>query len=131
MTSEYGNTRIKGTVYDKAGSIVRSAAIAGFLSGTSSFISSYSNSGIKFEPNSGLAQFSPQTGAKLLEQGASKGIGNAVEKYADFIIKRAEQMQPVIKIDGGREFEIVFTESVKASVVHMKKVRRRLYDNTK
>lgn len=63
----------------------------------------------------------------MLEQGASKGIGNAVEKYADFVIKRAEQLQPVIKIDGGRKVTIVFTESVKASAVHMKKVRRKLY----
>lgn len=128
VTSEYGNTRIKGVVYDKAGAIVRNAAVAGFLSGMSSFVASNGNSNVTFEPNSGLAQFSPQAGAKLLEQGASKGIGNAVDKYADFIIKRAEQLQPVIKIDGGRVFEVVFTESVKASTVHMKKVKRRMYE---
>lgn len=63
----------------------------------------------------------------MLQQGASKGIGNAVEKYADFIIKRAEQMQPVIMIDGGRKLTIVFTDSVKASAVHLKKVRKELY----
>ena len=79
-----------------------------------------------FEPNSGLAKFSPQAGSKMLEQGASKGIGNAVEKYADFYIKRAEQLQPVIQIDGGRKLTIVFTESVKASTVNMKKVRKNL-----
>ena len=79
-----------------------------------------------FEPTSGLAKFSPQAGSKMLEQGASKGIGNAVEKYADFYIKRAEQLQPVIQIDGGRKLTIVFTESVKASTVNMKKVRQSL-----
>ena len=63
----------------------------------------------------------------MLEMGASKGIGNAMEKYADFYIKRAEQMQPVIKIDGGRKVTIVFTKSVKASTVNMKKVRRKFY----
>ena len=62
----------------------------------------------------------------MLEQGASKGIGNAVEKYADFYIKRAEQLQPVIQIDGGRKLTIVFTESVKASSVNLKKVRKSL-----
>ena len=48
-------------------------------------------------------------------------------KYADFIIKRAEQMQPVIMIDGGRKLTIVFTDSIKASAVHLKKVRKELY----
>ena len=67
----------------------------------------------------------------MLQQGASKGIGNAVEKYADFYIKRAEQLQPVIKIDGGRKLTIVFTKSVKASAVHMKRTRNALVTNRK
>jgi len=67
----------------------------------------------------------------MLRQGASRGIGNAVEKYADFYIKRAEQLQPVIKIDGGRKLTIVFTKSVKASAVHMKKVRAGLVTKRK
>lgn len=127
VAGENGDSDIRGLVYDRAGAIARSAAISGFLSCVADFMSR-NKSGITFEPHSGLAQFSPQTGAKMLEQGASKGIGNAVEKYADFIIKRAEQMQPVIKIDGGRQMTIVLTESVKASVVAMKKVRRQLYE---
>ena len=67
----------------------------------------------------------------MLEQGASKGIGDAVEKYADLYIKRAEQLQPVIQIDGGRKLTIGFTESVNAITVNMhcvnmKKVRQSL-----
>ena len=131
VAGENGDSDIRGIVIDRAGAVARSAAISGFLSGMADYVSTNNHSAVKFEPNSGLAQFSPQTGSKMLEQGASKGIGNAVEKYADFIIKRAEQMQPVIKIDGGRKLTIVFTESVKASAVHMKKVRRKLYAEKK
>lgn len=127
VTGENGDSDIRGMVIDRAGAVARSAALSGFLSGMAEYISVSNSSAVKFEPNSGLAQFSPQQGSKMLQQGASKGIGNAVEKYADFIIKRAEQMQPVIKIDGGRKVTIVFTESVKASAVNMKKVRRKLY----
>ncbi|GHT94283.1 hypothetical protein FACS1894122_10740 [Alphaproteobacteria bacterium] len=128
VAGENGDSRIRGMVFDRAGAVVRNAAVAGFLSGMADFASNNNNSAVTFAPNSGLAQFSPQTGSKMLEQGASKGIGNAVEKYADFIIKRAEQMQPVIKIDGGRKLTIVFTDSVKASAVHMRKIRRQLYE---
>ena len=127
VAGENGDSDIRGMVFDRASTVARTAAISGMLSGMADYITANNGSAVTFEPNSGLAQFSPQKGAKMLEQGASKGIGNAVEKYADFVIKRAEQLQPVIKIDGGRKVTIVFTESVKASAVHMKKVRRRLY----
>lgn len=126
VAGENGDSRIRGLVIDRAGAVVRQAAIGGFFSGIADFLTMNNSSAVKFEPNSGLAQFSPQRGSKMLEQGASKGIGNAVEKYADFYIKRAEQLQPVIQIDGGRKLTIVFTESVKASGVNMKKVRKSL-----
>ncbi|MDR2781504.1 MAG: TraB/VirB10 family protein [Holosporaceae bacterium] len=126
VAAENGCSKIRGMVFDRAGEVARNAAVAGFMSGMADYLSSNSRSHVTFEPNSGLAQFSPQAGSKMLQQGASKGIGNAVEKYADFIIKRAEQMQPVIMIDGGRKVTIVFTDSVKASAVHMKKVRAGL-----
>lgn len=126
VAGENGDSRIRGLVIDRAGAVVRHAAIGGFFSGVAEFLTMNNSSAVKFEPNSGLAQFSPQKGSKMLEQGASKGIGNAVEKYADFYIKRAEQLQPVIQIDGGRKLTIVFTESVKASGVNMKKVRKNL-----
>jgi conjugal transfer pilus assembly protein TraB len=129
VAGENGDSRIRGVVYDRAGAVLRSVAVAGFFSGMGDFLHTNNSSAVTFEPNSGLAQFSPQKGSKMLEQGASKGIGNAMEKYADFYIKRAEQLQPVIKIDGGRRVTAVFTESVKASTIHMKKVRRHLIKN--
>jgi conjugal transfer pilus assembly protein TraB len=131
IAGENGDSRIRGVVYDRAGAVLRSVAFAGFLSGMGDFLNANNSSAVTFEPNSGLAQFSPLKGAKMLEQGASKGIGNAMEKYADFYIKRAEQLQPVIKIDGGRRVTAVFTESVKASAVHMKRVRRNLSKEVK
>jgi conjugal transfer pilus assembly protein TraB len=131
VAGENGDSRIRGEVIDRAGALARQAAVGGFLSGVSDFLTRSSSSAVRFEPNSGLAEFSPQRGAKMLEQGASKGIGNAVEKYADFYMKRAEQLQPVIKIDGGRKLTVVFTQSVKASGVNMKKVRKTLLTPTK
>jgi hypothetical protein len=129
IAGENGDSRIRGIVFDRAGAVIRSVAIAGFFSGMGDYLNGNNSSSVTFEPNSGLAQFSPQKGSKMLQQGASKGIGNAVEKYADFYVKRAEQLQPVIKIDGGRRMTAVFTESVKASAVHMKKVRQSLVKN--
>ncbi len=127
VAGENGDSEIRGKVFDRSGAVARNAAVAGFLSGAAEALTTNNSSAVTFEPNSGLAQFSPQKGSKMLEMGASKGIGNAMEKYADFYIKRAEQMQPVIKIDGGRKVTIVFTQSVKISNTNMKKVRRKFY----
>jgi len=44
----------------------------------------------------------------MLRGGAGKGVGNAMEKMADFYIKRAEQLQPVIEIEPGRSVDVVF-----------------------
>jgi conjugal transfer pilus assembly protein TraB len=52
------------------------------------------------------------TNPEILKFGAAKGASNALEKYADFYIKRAEQMQPVIQIQAGRKVDIVFTQGV-------------------
>lgn len=37
-------------------------------------------------------------------------MSGALDKYADFYIKRAEQMQPVIQVAAGRRVDVVFTE---------------------
>ncbi|MCE3230852.1 MAG: traB [Alphaproteobacteria bacterium] len=48
----------------------------------------------------------------MIKHGAGKGINNALDKYADFYIKRAEQLQPVIQVAAGRQVDIVFTEGI-------------------
>lgn len=90
---------------------MRNAAIGGFLSGMGDFMGSSRNP-VTFAPTTGLAQTNPLTNGELLKHGASKGVSGALEKYADFYIKRAEQMQPVIQVQAGRTVDIVVTEGV-------------------
>ena len=44
----------------------------------------------------------------MLQGGAGKGVGNAMEKLSDFYIKRAEQLQPVLEVEPGRLVHVVF-----------------------
>jgi len=111
VAGEDGRAGLRGTVVDKAGPIVRNAAIGGFLGGISSLLGG-AKSPVTFSPMSGLAQTNPLSTQAMLKQGASKGAANALEKYADFYIKRAEQLQPVIQVQAGRVVDIVFTEGV-------------------
>ena len=65
VAGENGDSRIRGVVIDRAGAVVRQAAIGGFLSGVAEFITrSNTNSNVTFEPNSGLAKFSAQCARK-------------------------------------------------------------------
>jgi conjugal transfer pilus assembly protein TraB len=111
VAGEDGRAGLRGVVVDKAGPVMRNAAIGGFLSGMGSFLSQ-SKSPITFSPSNGLAQTNPMTDPEMLRHGAAKGASNALEKYAEFFIKRAEQMQPILQIQAGRRVDIVFTQGV-------------------
>jgi len=111
VAGEDGRAGLRGVVVDRAGESMRNAAVGGFLSGMGGFLSQ-SRSPITFSPSNGLAETNPMTNPEILKFGAAKGASNALEKYADFYIKRAEQMQPVIQIQAGRKVDIVFTQGV-------------------
>ena len=111
VAGEDGRAGLRGIVVDRAGESMRNAAIGGFLSGMGNFLSQ-SHSPVTFSPANGLAQTNPMTNPDLLKFGAAKGANGALDKYADFYIKRAEQMQPVIQVQAGRKVDIVFTQGV-------------------
>lgn len=98
----------RGRLVDRTGPMMRNAAVGGFLSGLAGFFSQNQNP-VTFFP-SGIAESNKMSANELLGQGISKGAGNALEKYADFYIKRAEQMQPVIEVTAGQKVAVVFTE---------------------
>ncbi len=111
VAGEDGRAGLRGIVVDRAGESMRNAAIGGFLSGMGNFLSQ-SHSPVMFSPANGLAQTNPMTNPDMLKFGAAKGASGALDKYADFYIKRAEQMQPVIQVQAGRRVDIVFTQGV-------------------
>ena len=111
VAGEDGRAGLRGIVVDRAGESMRNAAIGGFLSGMGNFLSQ-SHSPVTFSPANGLAQTNPMTNPDMLKFGAAKGASGALDKYAEFYIKRAEQMQPVIQVQAGRKVDIVFTQGV-------------------
>lgn len=111
VAGEDGRAGLRGIVVDRAGESMRNAAIGGFLSGMGNFLSQ-SHNPVTFSPANGLAQTNPMTNPEMLKFGAAKGASGALDKYAEFYIKRAEQMQPVIQVQAGRRVDIVFTAGV-------------------
>ena len=111
VSGEDGKLGLRGTVVDRAGDHVRAAMVGGFLSSFGNFLAGASNP-VTFSSNTGLAQVSPMSQGDMLKHGGAKGASGALEKYTEFYIKRAEQLEPVIQVGAGRVVQVVFSKSV-------------------
>ncbi len=115
VAGEDGRTGVRGVVVDRAGESMRNAMMGGFIGGVGEFLSQSRNA-VTFSPMAGLAQTNPNLTpmgmGEMIRHGAGKGLNSALDKYADFYIKRAEQVQPVIQVAAGRQVDIVFTEGI-------------------
>jgi conjugal transfer pilus assembly protein TraB len=110
VIGEDGRPGLRGEVVDRSGEAVRDTMIAGMLSGLSGFLKQEATSSVY--PVSPFGQTHAMKGKQALEGAASTGVGNAMDKLAEFSIKRAEQMQPVILIASGRVVDVVFKSGV-------------------
>jgi conjugal transfer pilus assembly protein TraB len=111
---EDGRAGLRGEVVDRSTEIARESFGAGLLSAAANFF--------KMESTRSVYPVSPfgQTGAmstkEALQGAGASGVGSALDRLADFSIKRAEQMQPVIVIASGRVVDIAFKEGVSLMV---------------
>ncbi len=108
VTGEDGANGVRGILVDRSGPAMRNAFVGGFLSGMGDFFGKQQTSVPTVIGAGGVASFNPLNAQRMLEGGAGKGVGNAMEKLSDFYIKRAEQLQPVLEIEPGRLIHVVF-----------------------
>jgi conjugal transfer pilus assembly protein TraB len=120
IAGEDGRAGVRGVVVDKTTDLMRNSLLGGFASGISNFFQS-SNQGNLY-PINPLGERNALTDGQMLKSGAYSGIGNALEKYADYYIKRAEQLQPVLAVQAGRKVNIIFTEGTKFGDTTVKQV---------
>lgn len=111
VSGEDGKTGLKGAVVTKQGALLARTLIAGFLQGVGDSFGQantatiVSGTGVTSTPVN-------QTGLKGLQNGALKGLSSSAEKLADFYLKMADQISPVIEISAGREITITTTSRV-------------------
>lgn len=127
VAGEDGRTGLRGSVVDRAGESMRNALMGGFVSGIGEFLSQSRNP-LTFSPASGLAQTNPMGVGEMVKHGTGKGVSSALDKYADFYIKRAEQVQPVIQVAAGRIVDIVFTEGISLTDTLYRQTTSRSHD---
>ncbi|WP_371220185.1 TraB/VirB10 family protein [Orientia tsutsugamushi] len=110
LIGEDGRSGIKGIVVDKSSNIASMAALNGVFSSIAKFLQSKA---IKPDmlPTLNLVAGGQQQEFQIgdaLQSGAYAGASNAFDKLADFAIKRADSMSPVVLIASGRVIDVVF-----------------------
>lgn len=127
VTGEDGRNGLQGFVVDRSGRMVSSAVLVGMLSGATSFLQTWvttrghemmlGKAGERgFQNNVMTPDFMRGGGSN------TQGIANAFDKLADYYIKRAEQLQPVVIINAGRTVNIVFSKGAQYGVEYQEKL---------
>ncbi|MCX4084227.1 TraB/VirB10 family protein [Rickettsia hoogstraalii] len=107
LIGEDGRPGIKGIVVDRSSDVARMAVLNGVLGGIAQFFQNQATNSI-FPVSPITGQQNALKAADSLKAGVYAGTGNALEKLADFAIKRAESMSPVIVVASGRVIDVVF-----------------------
>ncbi len=104
-----GMNGIKGRVVDMSNKHIRNAAIGGILSG---FANTMKSEGQFALGALGSLQTQRQNTGDKLRNNSLSGMGNSAEKIADYYIKQAENMSPILLIPGGTQVDVVFTKGI-------------------
>ena len=107
-----GKTGVRGPVVSREGALVEKAFLAGALSGIGDGVSR------AFEPRAvatgpGAAAVTNTSLGDIARSGLGAGAGSAGRKVADYLIRRAEQYQPVIQLQAGTRVAVVFIEGAR------------------
>ena len=120
VTGEDGKYGVRGTVVDKSYSMIENAAISGFFGGVSQYLQASASRGVNiYEPGYNI------NGRDMAVQGGQQGANDAFDMLADYYIKRAEQIRPVIQATAGRRIDVTFTCNAELGDLHtVEKVKR-------
>ena len=106
-----GKTGVRGPVVSREGALVEKAFLAGMVSGIGQDVSQ------AFQPQAvatgGGAAVANTALGDIGRAGLGSGAASAGQKVADYMIRRAEQYQPVIQLQAGTKVTLVFLEGAR------------------
>ena len=106
-----GKTGVRGPVVSREGALVEKAFLAGLVSGAGQGVAQ------AFQPQAvatgGGAAVANTALGDIGRAGLGAGASSAGQKVADYMIRRAEQYQPVIQLQAGTKVTLVFLEGAR------------------
>ncbi len=101
-----GKVGVRGPVVSREGALVEKAFLAGLVSGAGETAAN------ALQPNAS-GEDGAASLADLGRAGLGAGAGSAGRRVADYLIRRAEQYQPVIQLQTGTRVTVVFIEGAR------------------
>ena len=117
---EDGKTGLRGRLVSKQGQILARALMAGFMEGIAGAFAPQKVQAISLQPGED-AQFESLISTQALGSAALNGTSKAVGRLADYYIKIAEGIFPVIEIDAGRRIDMINKKGMMLKFVKVKK----------
>ena len=106
-----GKTGVRGPVVSREGALVEKAFLAGLVSGIGQGVAQ------AFQPQAvatGTGAAAANSGlGDIGRAGLGAGASSAGQKVADYMIRRAEQYQPVVQLQAGTKVTLVFLEGAR------------------
>ena len=106
-----GKAGVRGLVVSREGALVEKAFLAGMVSGAGQGVSQ------AFQPQAVAtgtgATVANSTLSDIGRAGLGAGASSAGQKVADYMIRRAEQYQPVVQLQAGTKVTLVFLEGAR------------------
>ena len=127
ISGEDGKYGVRGVVVDRSGKLIASAAYSGFFSGISQFLQATIQAQNISEASVGLPN---DLRLDILKSSGIEGTTGALDKVAEYYIKRAEQVQPIVQIAAGRTVDVTFTHGVKLGEVNTKRKIKKLREKS-
>ena len=103
-----GKVGVRGPVVSREGALVEKAFLAGLISGVGETAANVLQTPAKGAGEGGAASL-----ADLGRAGLGAGAGSAGRRVADYLIRRAEQYQPVIQLQTGTRVTVIFIEGAR------------------
>ena len=107
-----GKAGVRGPVVSREGALVQQAFLAGLVSGAGQGLSS-AYTPQAFVTGSNSAAVANTSLEDIGRAGLGSGAGSAGRRVSDYLIRRAEQYQPVIQLQAGTAVTVVFLEGTR------------------
>ena len=106
VTGEDGKTGVRARVVTRSGQAIASALLVGTLSGIGDAISMEAQ-----ETTTNWAGINSTNTRNPWKVGIGEGISDAMDRIADYYLRLADKIFPVLEVDAGRKIDIVITQS--------------------
>lgn len=128
---EDGKAGVRGRLVSKAGSLIAKTALAGFAAGVAEAFDTSPVPVIQTGNVSDSKVYQDNFSQDAAQHGVSSGASAAMTRLADYYMDMADQIFPVIEVDGGRQIDIVLTTGIKMKVRNDKAVQVAKKDTKK